>query len=93
MKEARHERLYTQPPEQAKPMCSIEISTEVASRGWGLTRKRHKGNYWGDENILYLAWVVVILRDTFVKNMSNCRVKICVFNERKLYLQKCLHID
>lgn len=58
MKEARHERLYTASVclKSAKLMWGIEISTAVASGGWRLTRKRHKGTYWGDENILYLAW-------------------------------------
>lgn len=38
----------------------IEIRIVVASggdKGWGITAKRHKGTFYGDENVPYLELV------------------------------------
>lgn len=39
----------------------------MLARGWELIAKGTQGNFWGDENVLYLIMVVVIHIYTFVE--------------------------
>lgn len=39
----------------------------MLARGWELIAKGIQGNFWGDENVLYLIMVVVIHIYTFVE--------------------------
>lgn len=69
-----------------------DIRTVVTLEAEELCLGRNQGAFWGDGNILYFDLGGRHPDVQMCKNLSGCKLKICVFTVCKLHLNKNLKI-